>query len=314
MSASSFLCAGGSIGIRSVDGSDLAARPDDTVDWYSRPVGQDPRMARLVSVIMTVYNRQRFLPTAIESVMGQTYRDFEFVIWDDGSTDQTVDIARRYAEQDDRIRLIEAEHLGRGRALHGVTEAARGEYIGWLDSDDLLAPTALEDTAAVLDAKPDVGVVYSDYMDIDEDGNIGDYGRRCSVPYSSQRLLTHFMTFHFRLFRRSVADEIGPIDVSLACAHDYDLCLRMSEVTSFHHLRKVLYYYRVHADTISHGSRINQIEGSRQAVEKALVRRGLSDKFRLDVEIVGRFRLVARPHEADKGDSEPESGNRDGPA
>ena len=114
------------------------------------------------------------------------------------------------------------------------------------------------------------------------------------MPYSAQRLLTYFMTFHFRLYRRSVADKIGPVDLSLACAHDYDMCLRMSEVANFHHLRKALYYYRAHADTISHGSRVKQIGESRKAVEKAMVRRGLSDKFKLRVEIVGHFRLIPR--------------------
>ena len=251
-------------------------------------------MAKLVSIIVTVYNRQRFVAAAIESALAQTYQDFELIVWDDGSTDQTLDVARQYAEQDKRIRLVDAEHLGRARALQGATDAARGEYLGWLDSDDLLAPTALAETVAVLDAKPDVGVVYSDYMEIDENGNVGEYGRRCSVPYSPQRLLTEFMTFHFRLVRRTVSDEVGPIDLNFECAHDYDLCLRLSEMTSFHHLRKVLYYYRVHADTISFGKRVDQIEESRQAVEKALVRRGLSDKFRLRVEIVGLFRLVPR--------------------
>ena len=256
-------------------------------------------MPKLVSIILTVYNRERFLAAAIESALAQTYQDFELILWDDGSTDRTVDIARQYAEQDRRIRLIEAEHLGRARALQGATDAARGEYHGWLDSDDLLAPTALGETVAVLDAKPDIGVVYSDYMEIDEDGNVGEYGRRCNVPYSPQRLLTEFMTFHFRLVRRTVSDEVGPIYLESACAHDYDLCLRLSEVTGFHHLRKPLYYYRVHTDTISFGKRVDQIEDSRKAVEKALVRRGLADQFRLRVEIIGHFRLVPR---AAKGD------------
>jgi cellulose synthase/poly-beta-1,6-N-acetylglucosamine synthase-like glycosyltransferase len=76
--------------------------------------------------------------------------------------------------------------------------------VGWVDSDDVLAPTALRETVAVFQAQPAVGLVYTNYQVIDEQGHIKYNGRACQIPYSPDRLLLDFMTFHFRLIRRSV--------------------------------------------------------------------------------------------------------------
>jgi GT2 family glycosyltransferase len=107
-------------------------------------------------------------------------------------------------------------------------------------------------------------------------------------------MLLDFMTFHFRLMRRSAFDAAGGIDESFRCAEDYDLCLRMGELTEVRHIRKPLYYYRIHADSISQRMRIEQIHCARDAVARALERRGLSDRFEIDLQIRGRFSLRRR--------------------
>ncbi|KAM3093128.1 glycosyltransferase family 2 protein [Phormidesmis sp. 146-35] len=96
------------------------------------------------SLIITVYNREQYLSLSIESVLTQTDRSFEFVIWDDGSTDQSLAIAQFYAAQDDRIRLIAAPHTGQVDSLIKAIALSTGTYIGLIDSDDLLAEEALE--------------------------------------------------------------------------------------------------------------------------------------------------------------------------
>lgn len=141
------------------------------------------------SIIITVYNRDRYLESTIQSVLAQTCQDFELIIWDDGSTDRSVEIAQHYAAQDKRIRLIAAPHQGRAQALQSAMAEAIGTYVGLVDSDDLLAPNALEATTAFLDANPDVGMVYTSYMVIDEKGQIVGPGQRCTIPYSKDRLL-----------------------------------------------------------------------------------------------------------------------------
>lgn len=243
---------------------------------------------------MTVYNRERYLSKAVESVLAQTRQDFELVIWDDGSTDRSIEIAYSYARQDCRVRVIANEHLGRTCALKAAIAETTGTYIGLIDSDDILGLTALEDTTAVLDTHPEVGLVYTDYMVIDEGDKMRGEGQRCRIPYSKERLLVNFMIFHFRLIRRSVYDQVGGINKSFECAEDYDLCLRLSEVTTVQQVKKPLYYYRDHSDSISHQQQIEQILWSQKAIAQALERRGLSDRFEINVRIVGRFFLCEK--------------------
>lgn len=156
-----------------------------------------------ISLVITVYNRERYLAAAIESVLNQTRTELELLIWDDGSTDGSLAIAHDYAKQDKRVRVVATPHTGRGQALHDALANTTGRYLGWVDSDDLLSPTALEITAALLDSQASVGMIYTDYLVMDETGQIKGLGKRCQIPYSSERLLVEFMTFHFRLIRRN---------------------------------------------------------------------------------------------------------------
>jgi glycosyltransferase involved in cell wall biosynthesis len=250
-------------------------------------------MNSLISIITTTYNREQYLSAAIESALAQTYPNFELIIWDDGSTDSSVTIARKYAQQDTRIQVIAAPHKGRGIALKNAHAACKGTYIGWLDSDDSIAPTALEETAAVLEVKPEIGAVYTDYLIINEKSQIKGQGHRSQIPYSPDRLLVDFMTFHFRLFRRELYDKIGGINSEFNRAEDYDFCLRLSEITQFYHLNKPLYYYRQHSPhTVE--QQLDQIVESQSAISQALHRRGLSERFELEVDIVSRFFLYKR--------------------
>ena len=250
-------------------------------------------MTSLISIITTTYNREQYLSAAIESILAQTYPNFELIIWDDGSTDSSLTIARKYAKQDARIQVTAAPHQGRGIALKAAHTLCKGTYIGWVDSDDLLAPTALEETAAVLDAQPEIGIVYTDCLTIDEKTQVKGLGHRSQIPYSPDRLLVDFMTFHFRLFRHQLYDRIGGINSEFNRAEDYDFCLRLSEITQFYHLNKPLYYYRQHsAHTVE--QQLDQIIESQSAISQALHRRGLSERFELEVDIVSRFFLYKR--------------------
>lgn len=181
-------------------------------------------MSVATSIIVPVFNGERYLADAIESVLAQADSDFELLIWDDGSTDQSFQIATSYAQRDPRVRAFTSAHCGHAAALNAATAQTSGHYMGWVDSDDLLAPTALADTTLILDSHPAVGLVYTDYTVIDEQNRERKYGGRCLIPYSKEKLLESFMTFHFRLFRRRVFEQVGGVDESLECAVDYDLC------------------------------------------------------------------------------------------
>ncbi|MEG5211554.1 MULTISPECIES: sulfotransferase [unclassified Microcoleus] len=251
-----------------------------------------------ISIVMTVYNRERYLKAAIESVLAQTYPNFELIIWDDGSTDNSLNIARSYAKHDSRIKALAAEHRGVSYSLMAAIRETAFPYFGCVDSDDLLAPKALAETVPILDANPQVGVVYTNYLTIDENDCVGGEGELCKIPYSPEQLLVYPIVFHFRLIRRSAYNSCGGVDPKFASAFDYELCLRLSEVSEIRKLNKPLYYYRIHQQNFSRQHRAEQILLCRTAVEQALVRRKLDDKLELGVELVGQFRL--RPKQVDR--------------
>ncbi|NEQ48271.1 MAG: glycosyltransferase [Leptolyngbya sp. SIOISBB] len=250
-----------------------------------------PRIAvPTVSLVIPSYNRGAYLATAIESILGQTYPDFELLIWDDGSTDDSLEIAQSYAERDVRVDVVAAEHQGCSTSLQQAIAQTQGSYLGWVDSDDWLAPTALAETVAVLAAHPQVGWVYTNHQVVDAAGRVLGLGQNAQIPYTPQRLLVEFMTFHFRLLRRSAYEQVGGIDVTFVRAQDYDLCLRLSEVADVVHLPRPLYYYRRHGDNVTH-NQIDMLRWTYQASHQALQRRGLSDRY----EIHLRGELTLQP-------------------
>ena len=190
---------------------------------------------------MTVRDGARYLAQALESVRAQTFSDWELVLWDDGSSDDTLAIARSIAETEPRIRVFSGAPMGRRRALVEAHRQARGTYLGWLDADDWLAPDALARTHAVI-ATSRCELVYTDHIVVGSDGEQRGLGRRTRIRYSPHRLLLDFMTFHFRLFSRDVFERAGGIDANREIAIDYDLCLRISELGRIEHVAEPLYF------------------------------------------------------------------------
>ncbi|MBD2335443.1 CHAT domain-containing protein [Calothrix sp. FACHB-156] len=262
-------------------------------------------MSLPISIVITNYNRERFLGEAIASVLQQTWQDFELLVWDDGSTDNSVAIAQKYAGQDSRVRVVAAPHQGVTAARRDAIAQTTGTYIGWVDSDDYLAPTALQKTVTILNRQPEVGFVYTDYLDIDDKSKVIRYGRRSLIPYSQERLLVDFMTFQFRLIRRSIYDLVDGFNGSPNYAEDYDLCLRLSEVTQVAHIQQPLYYYRHHAGNITKQAQLELLLCSQQVITQALQRRGLADKYQIDVELAtGHFFLRHKQVEDRKQEAE----------
>jgi glycosyltransferase involved in cell wall biosynthesis len=256
----------------------------------------------LISIIVPIYNRSVYLGRTITSLLAQTYPDFELILWDDHSSDPSREIAHSYALQDTRIRVVAAPHQGMTGSLKSAFALACGEYLGWVDSDDLLAPTALAETIAILTTHPKIGLVYTDHFIIDEADRILGLGSRCSTPYDKDRLLVNFMVFHFRLFRRTAFEQAGGINPACELVQDYDLCLRLSEITDIYHLHQPLYYYRAHNQSMSQQQQRETIEHSQAAVLRAMQRRGLAEYYNLNVtinkigtQLLSRFSLKSKP-------------------
>ena len=228
----------------------------------------------LVSVIMPTYNAQSFISTAIESVLIQTHKNFELLVWDDGSTDWTLEIAQSYAERHKQIKVFTSEHVGHVFASKKAISFASGEYLGLVDSDDYLDPTCLEKSVALIKNYPNASYVYTQYIDIDQDEKVIGLGKRCLIPYNKNLLTSIFNTFHFQLVRRTFYDQVGGFNEKYLLAVDYELCLRLSEVGEVYQVEEPLYYYRNHPNSLSKTHKQEQLAFAIQARNEALARRG----------------------------------------
>jgi glycosyltransferase involved in cell wall biosynthesis len=246
-----------------------------------------------ISIITTIHNRDRYLAKAIASVSTQTYQDFELILFDDGSTDNSLAIALEYAAQDKRIKLIASPHIGRIPALIEASKQATGEYAGVLDSDDWISDNALAETVAVLDSKPEVGVVYTNCVHTDPEGNILGERKQNQLPFSRDRLLIDFIIFHLRIYRRSLFEQVGGYDSTLLKAEDYDLALKLSEITQAEFIPAATYYYRQHPQSMGASNRIEQIYWTKKVIERSLLRTG--DQRKIQVYISeARFKLTIK--------------------
>jgi hypothetical protein len=202
-----------------------------------------------VSVIMPVFNGGRFLAAAVESVLKQSFDDFELIAIDDGSTDQSAALLSEFSRSDDRIRLISQANAGIVVTLNRALESARGEYIARMDADDVAVPSRFARQVTFLDAHPDVAVVGSAIRLIDEEGRTI---RDVDYPLAPAAVSTSLIEVGCALAHPAVmmrrSDVAGAGGYRSACRHaeDYDLWLRISESRSLANLPDRLLLYRQH--------------------------------------------------------------------
>ena len=199
-----------------------------------------------VTVLMSVFNGARYLESAVRSILDQTFRDFEFVIINDGSTDNSPDLLERF--DDPRIRVIHTVNGGLAAALARGVDEARGDYIARMDADDLALPERLETQVAYLQQHPDVGVADSDYAQIGpDDTELGVVvGRGFDEPFLiAWKLLWENGICHPAVMMRR--DVLTGHNINYApdsVVEDYDLWTRMMFRTRFAHIPAVLLKYR----------------------------------------------------------------------
>ena len=198
-----------------------------------------------ISVVMPVHNARLFLDESIRSILGQTLRDFEFVIFDDASTDGSVDLLRAWACRDGRIRLYESrQRLGLSGSSNAVVMKARAPIVARMDADDVAHPDRLRRQWHVLQGRPDVAVIGSLCDGIDASG-------RVVRPRDRWRLVRHSVYIPFphgsAMFRRDVFDQVGGYDEKSAGGEDQTLFSRMAARGRVMTLPDTLYSYRYHS-------------------------------------------------------------------
>jgi len=261
-----------------------------------------------VTVLMAVYNGERYLREAVESILGQTFSDFEFVIVDDGSTDRTWQVLTEYAARDPRIVLLQnSENLGLTRSLNKGLHAAQGEYIARQDADDISLPHRLEKQVAVLEECHDVVLVSANIDLMDADGQVWWHPRR----NATSGLIAWFLLFcnylggHSQvMFRRQAALDLGGYAEDRPCSQDYELWLRLAEVGDVVILPEVLLLYRTHGESVTSRYGEQQKEYSLVDSQRAMARLlgetpDLGEVARLRAFWLGPFpegRTVAKVH------------------
>jgi len=208
-------------------------------------------MAPLVSVIIPTYNRSEMLKRALESVRAQTFPDYEIVVIDDGSEDDTP---RLVASLPGPIRYVRIEQAGPAAARNAGIEAAAGELLAFLDSDDEWLPEHLARTVPILQERQEVGLVYHAYHRVDESGR--RIPLRRNRPQPGGRVTGALFAYDFILpstvvCRRSLVCRAGAFDSRMVPSEDYDLWLRMSLLCEFAFVGEPLALRRIHAGNIS---------------------------------------------------------------
>lgn len=245
-----------------------------------------------ISVVMSVYNGEVYLAEAVESILAQTFRDFEFIIIDDGSKDRTGLMLAEYARRDERVRVVAQENRGRAESLNRGIEMARAELIARMDADDVALPERLAQQWEFLQAHPEVGLLGTAVENIGPGGEkLGTY-----VPVTEDGDLRQIMLqwCPFRhptiLMRKEIALKAGGYRKALRDADDYDLWLRMAERARMANLPEPLLCYRFHPDQASMSNMVHQMLCCRTAIVMAFMRRqGLPDPLTNINEITPEF-------------------------
>ncbi len=212
-------------------------------------------MNPLVSIVIPTCNGARYLAATLESVFAQTFRDFEVIVVDDASDDDTPAVLAPYRE---RICLLRRETRGGpAQARNTAIRQARGALIAFQDADDLWLPEKLELQVAFLENRPEIGVVYADFAVFDESGftNLSKKQELGGLP--DGKIFHHLLAGRFIgmatvMVRKSCLDKVGLFDESLTGAEDYNLYLRLAHEFSFGFLDHVLLHKRWHKTNLSH--------------------------------------------------------------
>lgn len=208
-----------------------------------------PINVKLVSVIIPSYNASKFIDFTVNSVLAQSYSNFELIIVDDGSTDDTEIKIKKYL-LDERVRYFKIKNGGVSNARNFGANISKGEYICFLDADDFFLPNNLQEKVDVLDSNESIGLIHADVLMVDEEGketgelNVGLSGKNlhldilewvdCVIPAPSSIMI-----------KRSLFFEAGTWDPSFSTAADQDFFINATLKTNVHRIKKILTGYRV---------------------------------------------------------------------
>ncbi|WP_186429899.1 glycosyltransferase [Clostridium sp. BSD9I1] len=207
----------------------------------------------MVSIIIPVFNGEKFISDAIRSVLNQTYKNIEIIVIDDGSIDKTADIVKNF----DKIRYIYQNNKGPAASRNLGMALSKGEYIAFLDADDLYEPEKIQKQMEILEKYKEIDVVYNDMKLVDENLQFIKYINSDYVIEDGKSFLAMLL---FRqivpippsiMMRRKCYDEGIKYDEKLIHAEDYEFIIRLGEKHQFKYLQEPLYIYRRHEENLT---------------------------------------------------------------
>lgn len=239
-------------------------------------------MAPLISVLMPVYNSERYVAQAIESILQQTCQDFELIILNDGSTDRSLSILQSYAAREARICLINRENRGIPQTRNQLVATAQAEFIAMMDADDVALPERLARQVAFLQQQPQVVCLGSAFELIDAKDRLIT---QLPVPLTDPEIQQQILAGHAAIFqpcammRRAAVLQAGGYDETMPQAEDLDLWLRLGEIGELANLPTALVQYRLHPHSVSEKDCALQRQKAYEACQRAWQRRQIVGHF-----------------------------------
>lgn len=249
----------------------------------------------LVSVLMPVYNAERYVSDAVKSILNQTFKDFEFLIIDDGSTDQSINILQNFADTDNRITLLSRENRGLVNTLNEMIDLASAPLLARMDADDISYPDRFSKQVNFLQKNPPVVCVGGSFEVIDERGRLLT---RLHLPENDDEIQRMNLVGHSAIghpcamMRSESVRMVGGYDSIAACAEDLDLWLRLGEMGQLANLPDCVLRYRMHAQSVSQLKTDLQRKNAESACHRAWHRRRIST---LRYEADGQWRPNSAP-------------------
>jgi glycosyltransferase involved in cell wall biosynthesis len=210
-----------------------------------------------VSIVTPSFNQAQFLEQTMRSILGQDYPEIEYIVIDGGSTDGSVELIRRHERE--LAYWVSERDSGQSAAINKGFARATGEILAWVNSDDLLAPSAVRLAVAFLADDAQVGLIYGDRLHIDARGNVIGINRMPAYyPVMLRRNITLPQETVF--FRRDAFHRAGGLDETLKFSMDFDLWCRMAKVTSLRHIPAFLGLFREHDESKSMNAAVYERE------------------------------------------------------
>jgi glycosyltransferase involved in cell wall biosynthesis len=235
--------------------------------------------APTISVLMSVYNGERYLAAAMDSILSQTFRDFELIVIDDGSKDSSPAILQDYAKRDARVKLTLRDNKGLTATLNEAFAQSRGRYLARMDCDDVALPDRFARQVQLLEADPDVVCTGGYFQLIDGAGRLLT---TLQPPTDNDAIQAKLLAGHnaichpCAMIRRQAMETVGGYDERFKTSQDLDLWLRLGEVGKLANVPAPVLKFRLHESSVSETKRQQQRQMGRMACEEAWKRRGLT--------------------------------------